>query len=179
MARQPRLDVDALHRGLRRVLRHGARASRLIRYTSEVVDILYPAAEHPGMNPHDRAISTEMLIRRALESIGGYASEALSIVLGLSAGTLGRSLSDRRQVAGKLLGMEADTFRRDQHEGALLYDVAIEIYRIRHIPDSKFPRSKLADLADATSGQRTAGGKAAPFPASQPRYPRRRRRGDA
>jgi hypothetical protein len=138
--------------------------------------MLYPVEAHPGMNPHDRAISTEIQIRRALESIGGHASEALAIVLGLSAGTLGRSLSDRRQGAGKLLGMEADTFRRDQHEGALLYDVAIEIYRMRHIPDSKFPRSKLADLIDATSG-RAVGGKAARLPASQPRYSRRRRGG--
>lgn len=124
-------DVDALHRWLRRALRHGARASRLLKHAPQVVEMLCPAAEHPDMSPWDRAICTEMLIRQALESIGGNAGQALAIVLCLSAGTLGRSLSDRRRVAARLLDMEADNFRREQHETALLYDVAVEIYRIR------------------------------------------------
>lgn len=132
MAGQSGFDVDALHRGLCRVLRQGARASRLVKYAPEVVELLCPAAEHPDMSPWDRAICAEALIRQALESIGGNIGQAMAIVLCLSAGTLGRSLTDRRRSAAGLLDMEADNFRREQHEKALLYDVAFEVYRILH-----------------------------------------------
>lgn len=131
MTGQPGFDVDALHRGLRRALRQGARASRLVKYVPQVVEMLYPAAAHSDMSLCDRAICAETLIRQAVESIGGNTGQALATVLCLSAGTLGRSLSDRRRVAARMLSMEADTFRREQHEKALLYDVAVEMYRIR------------------------------------------------
>lgn len=41
------LNPEALHRLLRRALRHGARASWLVRYTPELVELLLPRMGDP------------------------------------------------------------------------------------------------------------------------------------
>lgn len=138
-----RLDIEALHQHLRDALRHGARASRLLRYTPAIIELLYPAADHPYLNEYDRAIAVETLIRQAVDTIGGNPGEAIAAVLCLPPGTLGRKLEDRRRIAAGYLDIEADTFRRDWHEGALLFDLTIEIYRHRkanHPPQPGTPR---------------------------------------
>jgi hypothetical protein len=123
-----RLDAEALYRELRRTLRRGARASRLLRYTPELVELLLPADEHPESTIYDRAVRTEHLLRQAIDSIGGPEGEALSILLCLKPGTTGMNLETRRQHAAELLGILPDTLRRDRHEGLLLWDVAMEVY---------------------------------------------------
>lgn len=124
-----RLNIEALHRYLRACLRHGARASRLLRYTPEIIDLLYPETDHPNIDRHDRALLVEADIRRGIDTIGGDAGHAIATVLCLPPGTLGRTLEDRRHIAAYHLGINADTFRRHWHEGALLFDLAIEIYK--------------------------------------------------
>lgn len=124
------LNIEELYPQLRRALRHGARASRLLRYTPDVIELLYPAAAYPDLNACDRALQVEAVIREAAEAIGGNPGHAIAIVLCLPPGTVGRTLEDRRRVAARHLDLEADTWRRDWHEGALLYDLAIEIYRL-------------------------------------------------
>ena len=126
----PRRDVDInrLHRCLRYCVRHGARAPRLLRYVPDIVELLYPANEYPRLTEHERADHTENDIRKAIEAIGGPAADALTVVLGLRPGTMGRTLTDRRRLAGRYLGMEADTFRRPWNERALLADLAHEIH---------------------------------------------------
>jgi len=126
-----RLDIEALNRYLRAALRHGARASRLLRYTPAIIEELYPAADHPDADQHERALRVEADIRRGVDAIGGHAGHAIAVVLCLPVGTVGRTLEDRRRIAADHIGISADTFRRDWHEGVLLFDLTIEIYKHR------------------------------------------------
>lgn len=102
---------------LRRTLRHGARASRLVRFAPELVDLLLPPVMHPDATIYERAVRVEFVLREALESIGGPEAEALSILLCLRPGTTGMTLETRRQHAGELLGIQPGTMRRERHEG--------------------------------------------------------------
>ncbi|MDT3397542.1 hypothetical protein RKE29_12915 [Streptomyces sp. B1866] len=126
------LDIDALHQQLRRACRHGATAARLLRYAPEVIDIIAPAAEHPDADAPKRALHTEALINAGVERIGADAGKALSIVLALTPAMRTKNLEARRSDAAHLLGLTSvETFRRDWHEGALLFDLAMEIYRLQ------------------------------------------------
>lgn len=130
MAITRRLDPEALYTELRRALRHGARASRLVRYSPELVEMLCPADQRPDLTVFDRARRTEELLRRAISAIGGSYGEAAAILLCLAPGTLGLTLEQRRQRAGQLLGKLPDTFRRARHEGLLLWDLVGEVWSI-------------------------------------------------
>lgn len=125
-----RLDVEALYTALRQALRHGARSSRLVRFSPELVELLIPAAAHPDATIYERAIRAEQMIREGLERIGGPEAEALAILLCLKPGTTGMTLETRRQHAGELLGIQAGTMRRERHEGLLVWDLAMEVYGI-------------------------------------------------
>lgn len=129
MVNTRRLDVEALHRELRRTLRHGARASRLVRFTPELVDLLLPPMTNVDATIYERAIEVEHIVGQALEHIGGPEAEALSILLCLKPGTTGMTLEIRRQHAGEVLGVQAGTMRRERHEGLLLWDLTMEVYR--------------------------------------------------
>lgn len=77
---------------------------------------------------HDRAIAVERLIREAISGIGGNCAEALLVLFCLTPGTLELNLEQRRQHTGRLLSVEAETFRRDRYEGLLIWDLSMEIY---------------------------------------------------
>lgn len=62
-------------------------------------------------------ITSENLIRSAIDRIGGVPGEVLAILLCLSPGTLGTILEARRQQAVALVGIMPDTFRRERYEG--------------------------------------------------------------
>ena len=109
-----------IERTLRRALRHGARASRLVRCPPELVELLLPGAQHPDSTIYERAYQVEQLIRQAISGIGGPEGEALSILFCLKLGTMGMTLEVRRQHAAELLGVLPDTLRRERHEGLLL-----------------------------------------------------------
>lgn len=130
MVNTRRLDVEALHKQLRRSLRHGARASRLVRYQPELIELLTPASEDSELTVYDRALQAEHVIRQGIDAIGGPEAEALLILLCLKAGTTGMTLETRRHHAGELLGIQAGTMRRERHEGLLLWDLAMEVYQI-------------------------------------------------
>lgn len=123
-----RLDLEALHRELRRSLRYGTRASRLIRYCPLLIELVRPAQDYPDSGIAERAITTEQLIREAIASIGGPEAEVLLILFCLKPGTTGMNLETRRQHAAELLGILPDTLRRERHEGRMLWDLAVEIY---------------------------------------------------
>ncbi|MGH3802306.1 MAG: hypothetical protein ACRDTD_19655, partial [Pseudonocardiaceae bacterium] len=62
-----RLDIGALHKHLRIALRQGgAQASRMLRYTPEIIDIIYPAYEYPDCDQTERALRTQADICRAV-----------------------------------------------------------------------------------------------------------------
>jgi hypothetical protein len=82
----PSFNVDALFAGLGRALFYGARASQLLQYTSEIVDLPYSREAYPWMNDHDRALSAERIIRQAVAVIGGLSGDALAAMLCLSPG---------------------------------------------------------------------------------------------
>jgi hypothetical protein len=134
MARMDRLTPQAVEKELRRALKRGARASRLIKFGAELVDILVPRAEVDNGDPqsetpmHDRAIDAEIMLRKAISALGGQSAEALEILYCLKSGTLGLTLEQRRQQAGQLWSIQADTFRRRVHEGLLIWDLAVETY---------------------------------------------------
>jgi len=126
-----------VQKGLKRALRKGARASRLVLYTPDVVDLLVPEdsgrsddESHASQEPsiHRRALIAERIIRAAIERIGGADAEALMILLSLRPGTLGLTLDSRRQAAARLVGVRAETFRRKNHEGLMIWDLAMEIW---------------------------------------------------
>jgi len=123
-----RLDPEALYTELRRSLRYGTRASRLIRHYPELVELLQPAQDYPELGLAERAIGTEQLIREAIDSIGGPEADALLILFCLKPGTTGMNLETMRQHAAELLGILPDTLRRQRHEGWMLWDLAVEIY---------------------------------------------------
>jgi hypothetical protein len=128
-------EVDGLYRWLRRALRYGLRASRLISRCPELVELLAPVARFPGQDPAERAIRAEELIQRAIGRIGGTAGEVLEVLLGLAAGTHACKLGDRRRQAASMLSLQPDTFRRPWREAALLHDLAVEIYRLYRSQD--------------------------------------------
>jgi hypothetical protein len=125
-----RLDPEALQESLRRSLRRGARASRLVRYSQELIELVEPASESPEPTVYDRALKTEQVIRAGIDAIGGPEAEALLILFCLKPGTTGMNLETRRQHAAELLGILPGTLRRERHEGRLLWDLAMEIYGI-------------------------------------------------
>lgn len=101
-----------------------------MRFTPQLVDVLLPPETNPDATIYERAIEVEHVIRQALESIGGPEAEALSILLCLKPGTTGMTLETRRMHAGEVLGIQSGTMRRERHEGLLLWDLAMEVYRI-------------------------------------------------
>jgi hypothetical protein len=129
MRRRP--TVEELHDHLRGVVFYGAAAPSLLANYPDVVELVYPADEHDGLDLDLRALRTEALIRQAAYNVdkrtGG---EAVSTVLGLAVGTQGRKLIDRRRIAGDYFGVLPDTFRKPRHEGRLMRALAIEIIRI-------------------------------------------------
>jgi len=130
VVRTKRLDPETLYTELRRSLRHGARASRLVRYSPELIELVKPASEATEQTIYDRAIQVEQVMRQAIEAIGGPEAEALFILFCLKPGTTGMNLETRRQHAAELLGILPDTLRRERHEGKFLWDVAMEVYGI-------------------------------------------------
>jgi hypothetical protein len=123
------LIIEELQPRLRRALRHGARASRLLKYTPDVIELLYPTETYSHLNAWDRALKVEAVIREAANAIGGDPGHAIAAVLSLVPGTFGSTLEHRRRIAGRQLDLAADTFRRG-HEEILLFDLAVEIYRL-------------------------------------------------
>jgi len=119
--------IEGIRAELRRALRHGGRAAHLVEYAPGLVALLCPA-QHRGRPPHERALVTEEMIRSAISALGGRA-DVLAIVLGLAPGTLELTLEERRRRAAAALDILPATFRRDRHEGLLLWDLATEIYR--------------------------------------------------
>jgi hypothetical protein len=130
VARPSSLDVEALYRLLKRALRKGARASRLVRYCPDLVELLSPEAESPELTIYDRALHAEDIVRAAIQRLGDPEAEALSILYCLKPGTTGMTLESRRQHAAGLLGILPDTLRRDRHEGAMVWDMSLEVYRV-------------------------------------------------
>jgi hypothetical protein len=123
--------LETVHVQLRAALRHGARAAHLVAYAPEVITTLIrPSADATGTPIYDRALEAESIIRRGIQELGGDAAEALSIIYALKPGTLGRRLRQRREWAARILEMTGGNFRRDRNEGLLIWDLAVEVYRI-------------------------------------------------
>lgn len=67
-----------------RGLRYGTRASRLMRYSPELVELVLRAQDYPELGMAEKTIRTEQLIREAIASIGGPEAEALLILFCLN-----------------------------------------------------------------------------------------------
>lgn len=130
-----RLDIEALHRYLRDARFQGARAVHLLYYVPELVDLLFPPEQHPEWSPDQRAVETQILIRRGIDVIGGAAGHALAIVLCLAPGTSETTLTQRRSKAASHLGIQLKTWMKRAHEAQLLHGLALEVYQLhRDLP---------------------------------------------
>ena len=127
------LQPNELMRLLRRQLRYGLRASRLLD-CPELIDFLCP--EHdPSRTLFDRALVAEAQIAQAVDRIGGKQAEALRVVCGLKDGMVGLPLQERRKLAGKVLNRAKQavswhTFVKN-YEPGLVRDLAVEVWRQR------------------------------------------------
>lgn len=128
------LTPPELSRLLRRQLRHGLRASRLLD-CPELIDFLYPGGQgHLSTScSFDRALQAEAKVAEAITRIGGKPAQALRIVCGLDDGTLGLKLVERRKLAGHVLSrpgrpVSPATFVKN-YERLLLRDLAVEMWR--------------------------------------------------
>lgn len=140
------ITVHALHRYLQdSAKRGGAYASRLLQQVPEIVDLLYPTADYPHLSDFERAFNVENDIRHVIDhDIGGPSGEAIATVLCLRLGTVGRTLGDRRRIAATFLNIDAQTFRRARHEGALLFDLAFQIHHRHTIQQPHQPDTPIA-----------------------------------
>lgn len=126
-----RLDIETLVPLLKKALRKGCRASRLL-YVPELLEVMYPGDALPGMSQIDRAFRAEQELTSACRSYGGRYGEAAGTLLGLAAGTHGVSLDERRRIASRLLDgpggepPQPETVRR-WRELEILRDIAILI----------------------------------------------------
>jgi hypothetical protein len=142
MAGSRPLDIERLHEVFKEARRLGVRVWRLVHYAPHVVELLFPAAQYPGISLHDRAIAVEKLTRTAIDCIGGDAGHALAITLCLLPGTLGCTLDERRRLAAAHLGVLQDTWERGWREERLFHDLVMEIYRLHRTnpdPAAYFP----------------------------------------
>ncbi len=95
----------------------------------ELIDVLVPAHFFPHLSEVERAQETQTLLINACSSWGFPRGDAGQIVIGLKDGMFGRSLTDRREDAGRLLDTSGDGFRRRQ-EKSILGDIAFEAIRL-------------------------------------------------
>jgi hypothetical protein len=130
------LQPDELQRLLRRQLRRGLRASRLLD-CPELVEFLSPERDDPGQVLFDRALTAEAKIAQAIERIGGRQAQALRILCGFDDGTVGLSLQERRKLAGSAVSrprqhVSCPTFVKN-YEPGLVLDLAVEVWRSRTV----------------------------------------------
>jgi hypothetical protein len=100
-----RLDLEALLKQLKRARLHGARASRLLRYTPALVDLICTGEVYSTLTAVDRALKTEQILREAIASLGPPLSDAAEVLLALAPGTLSLKLGERQEQAADLLGL--------------------------------------------------------------------------
>jgi hypothetical protein len=129
--------LETIHEQLRAALRHGARAAHLVAYTPEVINTLIGPMNDPKAPIYERALEAESIIRRGILELGGDAADALTIIYALKPGTLGRCLQQRREWAARVLEMTGGSFRRYRNEGLLVWDLAVEVYRIVQAAEAK------------------------------------------
>lgn len=121
---------EGLIKLLTKTLKHGARAVELHLHVPELVDILCPPDTNALLSPIERAIEAEKSIRKALDGLGESFGEALLRLLALAPGYADRSLYDRQNSAGNVLGgLDAGTVRRPYWRRRLFGNLAVELYK--------------------------------------------------
>lgn len=128
-------DPAELHDALKHALRQGAHAARLAVHAPGLVDQLAPpnstADSHEQTSAlYRRAYRAEQIIRAAIDEVGGESAAALSIMFELTRRTGHRPVEERRKAAARRLGIQPDTFRRNNHEGILILELAMQIYAL-------------------------------------------------
>lgn len=117
------LDPEVLFHELKKAVRHGCRASRLMRYAPALVDLIVPDNER---SRSERANLAEQALRRACDSYEGDWGDVMECLLGLALGTYGALLKERRRRAAGLIHVATETFRRHYEQDAL-WDVAFAL----------------------------------------------------
>jgi hypothetical protein len=117
---------------LARALKHGLRAEHLVEHTPELVELMYPAVQHPEWDLEDRAFFLhDETTNTCRNDIGGDLGHAALILFGLAAG-MDTLLETRQAHAAQLLGVQPATFRR-YHQHHIINDTAYHLYQ-HHAP---------------------------------------------
>jgi len=153
---QRRIELEELHDALIRARRRGVRAARLLDHAPDLIQMLYPAGQHPKLDDDERAQATENLIKAAVDAIGGDVGHALALTLCLPPGTLGLTLEQRRQRAAEHLGIHPHTWTKGWRESRLVRDLIYEIHRLhRTNPAAYLPANDLPCGDEPDSGGAT------------------------
>ncbi|MFC0040715.1 hypothetical protein [Actinomadura rayongensis] len=124
---------EQVHEALRATVRHGALAANLTVFTPTVIDLLVPPNGDEESNM-TRAAIAEDLIRKGITAVeehdGPAVGSALRIMLGLASGTAVLSVEERRRQAARAIGIQPDTFRRDNHSRRYFLELAFAIHSL-------------------------------------------------
>lgn len=149
-----------LLKDLKRIVRTGLKVSALTNLPAISSLSIVQATGRGSSRPIDVAIDIEAAVTEAVEKLGdGPTGEAAQLLLGMTPRSRGLLVKDRRALAGEIIGVEPETFRKEW-ETRVLSEVADELYKLeaeRRIPVRvKRGRAKGAILDDLRSG---SGGK--------------------
>lgn len=153
-------EPSELLKDLKHIVRTGLKVSALTNLPVISSLSIVQATGRGGSRPIDVAIDIEAAVTEAVEKLGdGPTGEAAQLLLGMTPRSRGLLVKDRRALAGEIIGVEPETFRKEW-ETRVLSELADELYKLeaeRRIPVRvKRGRSKGAVLDDLRSG---SGGK--------------------
>lgn len=118
---------EGVAQSLPKLVKHGARADRLLSDAPELVRFLRDLPPGSPVN-HDDAVLAEQRLRKVIASLGPNEAAALKRLFALIPGLNGMPVPDRQSRAGTRLGVSQSTFR-SRYQRPLLNSLAVEIYR--------------------------------------------------
>lgn len=153
-------EPNELLKDLKKVVRTGLKISALTNLPAVASLSIVRANDGGHVRPIDVAIDMEAAIIEAVDKLGdGPTGEAAQLLLGMTPRSRGLLVKDRRALAGEVIGIEPETFRKEW-ENKVLSEIADELYKLeadRRIPvrvkrgSAKGPL--LDDLRNGTGGK--------------------------
>lgn len=128
------VDPESVARALRGALTNGCRASRILRYTPELIELLLPG--QPRGSPAE-SLRAEQLIVDAVNSFTDRLRETLLHLVGLEPRSEGFPLKTRRNFACKAFGRDPDDSQAystkhfvEEFEPDLVWDLAVAVCQV-------------------------------------------------
>lgn len=133
--RQGRPAPEWFDEQIRKLLKRGARAGRLVEDAPELLEALVPPSEDGRLSPMERALRLEAVLRECIILTGKEftyttpVGEAMLALYGLNDGapTGPTALAVRTEQAAVVMGIKPRTFRR-LHRDGYIADLADKLY---------------------------------------------------